>query len=467
MSARVLVVDDLLPNVKLLEARLTAEYFNVVTAFSGPEAISAATAHPPDIILLDVMMPGMDGFETCRRLKADPRTRHVPIVMVTALSDVEDRVRGLQAGADDFLTKPVNDVALYARIRSLVRLKMLADEWRLRQSTVAQLGAGEAPNPADESAEEARILIVDESATTVERVTKALAVDRHHVEVVRDAETGQARGARGDFDLIIISLLMKSGDGLRLCAALRSQEATRNVPILALVEDGDHDRLARALDLGVNDYLVRPLDRNELVARVRTQIRRRRFQDKLRAEYQRSMSLALTDPLTGLYNRRYAEGHLATLFEQARAADKPLGVLMIDIDRFKAVNDTHGHAVGDQVLRAVSNRLSRNLRAFDTVARWGGEEFVVIMPEADMKVALAVAERLRRKAASGPVVIQDGGLELTVTVSIGVAVTTPDIASLDELMRVADAAMYLAKRTGRNRIAGAEDLSARSIAANS
>src|SRR5687768_10867440 len=138
MSARVLVVDDLLPNVKLLEARLTAEYFNVTTAFSGPEALEAATSNPPDIVLLDVMMPGMDGFEVCRRLKADPRTRHVPVVMVTALSDVEDRIRGLEAGADDFLTKPVNDVALYARIRSLVRLKMLSDEWRLRQSTGAQ-----------------------------------------------------------------------------------------------------------------------------------------------------------------------------------------------------------------------------------------------------------------------------------------------------------------------------------------
>jgi two-component system, cell cycle response regulator len=312
MSARVLVVDDLLPNVKLLEARLTAEYFNVATAFSGPEALAAANANPPDIILLDVMMPGMDGFEVCRRLKSDPRMRHIPVVMVTALSDVEDRVRGLEAGADDFLTKPVNDVALYARIRSLVRLKMLADEWRLRQSTGAQLGISGANDLAAEKAEEAKILVVDDSTTGAERVMAALAVDRHVSEVVASGAEAIKKATETQYELIIVSLLMRESDGLRLCAAMRSQDATRHVPILALVEEGDHDRLARALDLGVNGYLVRPIDKNELIARVRTQIRRRRYQEQLRADYERSMSLALTDTLTGLYNRRYASSPLLT-----------------------------------------------------------------------------------------------------------------------------------------------------------
>jgi two-component system cell cycle response regulator len=467
MSARVLVVDDLLPNVKLLEARLTAEYFNVVTAFSGPEALATATASPPDIILLDVMMPGMDGFEVCRRLKADPRTRHIPVVMVTALSDVEDRVRGLEAGADDFLTKPVNDVALYARIRSLVRLKMLADEWRLRQSTGAQLGISGANDIAAEKAEEARILVVDDSATGADRVTAALAIDRHVSEVVTSAAEAVRKSAETQYELIIVSLMMRESDGLRLCAALRSQETTRQVPILALVEEGDHDRLARALDLGVNDYLVRPIDKNELVARVRTQIRRRRYQEQLRADYERSMSLALTDTLTGLYNRRYASRHLATEVEQSKRTGKPLGLLLIDIDHFKTINDTHGHAAGDEVLRAVANRLSRHLRGFDTVARWGGEEFVVVMPEATLEVARSVAERLRRKVASGPVTISGGGGDVIVTVSIGVAVTGDDVSTMDDLLRAADAAMYFAKRNGRNRVATIEDLTPRQIAANS
>ncbi len=467
MSARVLVVDDLLPNVKLLEARLTAEYFNVVTAFSGPEAIESATSNPPDIVLLDVMMPGMDGFEVCRRLKADPRTRHVPVVMVTALSDMEDRVRGLEAGADDFLTKPVNDVALFARIRSLVRLKLLADEWRLRMSTGAQFGMTDAADPADETAEEARILVVEESAPMAERIARALEVDRHTVEILGDGAAVLGRAAEANFDLIVVSLLMRHTDGLRLCAALRSQDKTRHVPILVLVEDGDHERLVRALDLGVNDYLVRPIDRNELIARVRIQVRRRRYQEKLRANYERSMSLALIDPVTGLYNRRYATSHLATQIEQAHAGRRSIGLLMVDIDNFKRINDTYGHVAGDEVLRAVANRLSSHVRGFDTVARWGGEEFVVIMPEATQEIANNVAERLRRKVAGGPIVLSDGTGEVLVTVSIGAAATGPVVDTADGLIRVADAAMYLAKRSGRNRVATADDLSPPSAAANS
>src|SRR6202012_5947144 len=140
MTARVLVVDDILSNVKLLEAKLSAEYFEVLTAFNGEQALARVAAELPDIVLLDVMMPGMDGFEVCRRIKADPRSAHIPVVMVTALDQPSDRVAGLEAGADDFLTKPVDDAALFARVRSLVRLKMMTDELRMRESTGQGMG---------------------------------------------------------------------------------------------------------------------------------------------------------------------------------------------------------------------------------------------------------------------------------------------------------------------------------------
>ena len=457
MTARVLVVDDLPPNVKLLEARLTAEYFNVVTAYSGLEAIKLAAENPPDIILLDVMMPGMDGFETCRRLKADSRTRDIPVVMVTALSDAEDRVRGLEAGADDFLTKPVNDVALYARIRSLVRLKMLADEWRLRQATNSQFEIVAQPTAEQEAVDEARVLVIEENASNIEKIRDALAIDRDVVEIATDPEQGLARLAATDFDLVVVSLLLRDADGLRLCARIRSHAQTRGLPSLALIEDGDHERLARALDIGVNDYLVRPIDRNEMLARARTQVRRRRYQDRLRAALEHNITLALTDSLTGLHNRRYLAKHLDSLFDVARAAGKRLATLMIDIDDFKHVNDAFGHAAGDEVLRAVANRLARNVRSFDTIARWGGEEFMVVMPDAGLDIATTVAERLRRKVAGAAIALNDSGKEISVTVSIGVSVMSGARDTVDDLLRRADEGLYAAKRGGRNRVEAVED----------
>ena len=140
MTARVLVVDDILANVRLLEAKLTAEYFDVITAMNGVDALEAVQRARPDIVLLDVMMPGIDGIEVCRRIKSNPATHHIPVIMVTALDQPEDRVKGLEAGADDFLTKPVNDVALFCRVKSLARLKMLTDELSARLESAGEMG---------------------------------------------------------------------------------------------------------------------------------------------------------------------------------------------------------------------------------------------------------------------------------------------------------------------------------------
>lgn len=459
MSARVLVVDDVLPNVKLLAAKLTREYFDVVTANSGPEALERIHAQHPDIVLLDVMMPGMDGFEVCEKIRADPATMHIPVVMVTALSDASDRVRGLEAGADDFLTKPVNDVALFARVRSLVRLKMMTDEWRLRESTSGQLGMLVATDSVHtQTAEAARVLVVEDSAIDLDKIVETVARDR---DIVTDTDTcagGLELALAEEFELIVISLTLMREDGLRLCSQLRSHEKTRQIPILLLADETDMDRIAKGLELGANDYLIKPIDRNELLARTRTQVRRKRYQDKLRANYEASLSMALTDSLTGLFNRRYLSAHLPRLLDRSGGNNKPVSALLFDIDHFKVVNDTWGHGVGDEVLKEVAQRTSRNLRNFDLVARLGGEEFVVIMPDTDGSQAMAVAERLRRRIAEEPFTVSAAVGKIDVTISIGVALAdwTLDAEgrpeSGDALLRRADTALYQAKRSGRNRV---------------
>jgi two-component system, cell cycle response regulator len=452
MSARVLVVDDVLPNVKLLAAKLTREYFDVITAFNGPEALERIKKEAPDIILLDVMMPGMDGFEVCARIRADPTTMHIPIVMITALSDAADRVRGLEAGADDFLTKPVNDIALFARVRSLVRLKMMMDEWRLRESTSGQFGIlDQTVTVKNETAANARVLVIEDSPIDLDKIAETLRRDTDSVVAADTSAKALELGMSEDFELIIVSLTLLHEDGLRLCSQLRSHERTRQAPILLIADEGDLSRVAKGLELGANDYLLKPIDRNELLARVRTQVRRKRYHEKLRHNYEQSLSMALTDSLTGVFNRRYVSAHLPRLMERSWESQKPVAILMFDIDHFKTVNDTYGHGVGDEVLREVANRTNRNLRNFDLVARYGGEEFIVVMPDTDREAAYAVAERLRRRVGEETFTVSTQAAEITVTISIGVAVVDGVGDTADAILKRADDALYQAKRSGRNR----------------
>jgi two-component system, cell cycle response regulator len=451
MSARILVVDDVLPNVKLLEAKLTAEYYQVIVARNGPEALERVTAEDPDLVLLDVMMPGMDGYEVCRRMKGDPRTAHIPVVMVTALSEANDRVRGLEAGADDFLTKPVNDIALFARVRSLVRLKMTMDELRHRNETSSSFGVTDEPANGVDEALGAKVLVVEDRAVSAERMAETLRPDCE-VTVLDSGELALDASRSGDWDLILISLGLKTCDPLRLCSQLRTLEETRQAPILVVGEDAQPEirRIARALDIGAHDYLLRPIDKNELKARARTQIRRKRYGDKLRQNYQMSLTLAVTDALTGLYNRRYLSTHLDNLAQRAAKGGKAVAVMMLDIDHFKRVNDTHGHGVGDEVLKEFAHRLSRGIRGIDLAARVGGEEFVVVMPDTDMAGGRHVADRVLADIASEP--FATAAASLPVSTSIGLTVSSGPDDTRDALLARADKALYAAKQAGRNRV---------------
>ena len=342
MTARVLVVDDIAANVKLLDARLQAEYFNVLTANNGPAAIDICARERVDVVLLDVMMPEMDGYEVCRRLKSDPKTQDVPVIMITALDQSGDKLLGLEAGADDFLTKPVDDVALITRVKNLARLKTLNDEMNLRAAAGEHIDlAGEAGCGPGADAPRNRVLLVDDNERTAERITQSIA-GTCAVEVTDDIAAAMLTLSEQDFDLVIVSLSLGQADGLRLCSHIRSLEHARHLPIIILVEPGDRTRLLRGLDMGVNDYIMRPVDLNELAARVRTQIKRKRYSDFLRNRLQESVELSLTDPLTGLHNRRYMQTQLNRMVSEATESGRQLAFLVADIDHFKRINDTYG-----------------------------------------------------------------------------------------------------------------------------
>lgn len=451
MTARILVVDDIEVNLRLLTAKLAAEYFEVSSADSGEAALAILAAQPVDLVLLDVMMPGLDGFEVCRRIKASPRLMHVPVVLITALDQPEDRLAGLDAGADDFLTKPVGDLALLSRVRSLTRLKRITDELRSRAETAMQLVGGEMEMLRQlATSANSRTVAYVEAAEEGRQIARRL---RTETELTVVSEPGALLQTAGAADVILIDLAATRNDPLRLISQLRSAEATRLLPILALAEAGDEAKAARALELGANDYVSRPIDRNELAARLRTQLRRKRYDEGLRQSLQQTIELAVTDPLTGLHNRRFFDIHLA----RAASAAESFAVALFDIDHFKRVNDGFGHDAGDAVLREFARRLKAAVRASDLACRFGGEEFAVLMPGADADTAAAVAERIRQAVCDAPFRVP--GEQLTVTVSAGVAVaagaaSTPE--PREALLKRADAALYEAKRAGRNRIGMAE-----------
>lgn len=448
MTARILIVDDVSANTRLLEAKLSAEYYQVASARNGFDALTMAQDWQPDLILLDVMMPGMDGFECCQRLKLDQRTLHIPVIMVTALGEPSERLRGLDVGADDFLTKPVDYATLMARVRNLIRLKRMLDEWLARSDTARALGLSAEPRTIP-SVAGARALVVDDWNLGAQVIQNALARDEIASDRACNLVEALARSSVIAFDLIVLSLALADQDPLRLAAALRAADATRDVPMVLIAEPEQRDRLLRGFDLGANDWLLLPVEENELRARARNQIRRKFYQDRLRADLGSALALAVIDPLTGLYNRRYLMRHLHDLL--AGPQTRELAVLMIDIDHFKGVNDDYGHAAGDRALRLVADTLRTNTRVFDSVARYGGEEFVVAMPSSGCADALAAAERLRSAVES--LTLEVGPAQCrTLTISVGIACTGDAPITPEALLRAADLALYEAKRGGRNRV---------------
>jgi two-component system cell cycle response regulator len=448
MTATVLVVDDLEPNIKLLEAKLLAEYYTVFTANNGTTALEILAQNKIDIVLLDVMMPGMDGFETCRQIKANPETTHIPVVMVTALSDIEDRVKGLEAGADEFLTKPINDTALLVRVKSLARMKTVIDELKLRNKINAELGATVVE--LKDNFSESKILLFDDDVIQAKNVKENLAEISQQVKILSNPTELDALGAFIP-DLVIISCQIDIVDPLRIAATLRSKPNFKNSVLMMLAEEENIPMVIKAIELGINDYFIYPVDKSELKARVKTQLRRKQYQDDLRAELEESVDLSTKDGLTGVFNRRYFDIHIKQMVDKSKESKKPICMMMLDMDHFKDVNDTYGHPAGDAVLKTLTSVLKSSFRVTDLIARYGGEEFIVLLNNVELEVCTQIAEKTRALIDTTAFNIPDHTEPLHKTTSIGV-VAYHEGETVEEFLNRVDKALYEAKETGRNKV---------------
>lgn len=464
MPGRILVVDDVATNRIILKVKLAAACYEVLQAEGGAEALDVARSEQPDVILLDMAMPDIPGLEVCRRLKADPATAAIPVIMITAYNDTGAKIDALQAGAEEFLSKPLDDMGLLARVRSLLRAKDIAEELSLREGTCQALGFAEEHGTF---AEQGRIALVASDLQTGLAWRNALEGRVHdRIDVLDRADALRQADRDTAHDLYVVSASLDgAGDGLMLLSELRANAATRHAAILMVLPRNARGPASMALDLGASDLLSMPLDPEELALRIKTQMSRKKQSDKLRRRVQDGLQLAVTDPLTGLYNRRYAMSHLARVTERAEETGRPFAAMIVDLDRFKRVNDRFGHAAGDRVLRTVAERLSANLRSVDLIARIGGEEFLVVMPEIETEAACRAAERLCRAVQASPVLVnpeskQERAASVLQTVSIGLAMGGSDPSDparraadpVADLLERADRALYIAKSSGRNMV---------------
>ncbi|WP_208348452.1 diguanylate cyclase [Pseudaestuariivita rosea] len=454
MPGRILIVDDVATNRIVMQVKLEAARYQVLVASSGEDAISAAQNERPDLVLVDTKLPDMTGRMLCKALKENTKTAQIPIIVITSDDDVREKMGALEAGAEEFLCKPIDDMTLLARVRSLLRARDAAEELRLRDGTSRALGFAEDETGFIAPAKVALIAADDTTAKAWQNGLKDKLRDK--VEILdKDRALDQDSPQKAPDVFVISAHLSTPQEGLRLLTDLRSRAATRHSSILIVLPSDAGYLSAIALDLGANDLINDDFESMELALRLRTQIKHKRHSDRLRAKVRDGLQAAVTDPLTGLYNRRYAMPHLTRIAERAQSSEKPFAVMLLDLDYFKSINDRYGHAAGDDVLIDVAKCLQENLRAVDLIARIGGEEFLIAMPDTSLQAAKGAAKRLCRVIHEMPIRVTGYTEPLHVSVSIGVAMGgqggQPEKTVQDTLQN-ADKALYEAKSDGRNQV---------------
>lgn len=461
MGGRVLLIGGVAAARIVLRARLTAACYEVTSAAEGAAGRRHARGAPPDAIVVDADLPDMALPDLLRSLRATPALAHAPI-LVTCADPPALACEAIAAGADDVLPRSA-EILLTARLRNLMRHRATLADLSDSAAPVQALGLAEAPAPFASSG---RIALVPaegpgrlEAMRRLRRDLSGLMADALTIVSPATALQGTDDDEGGEgADIFLIdagSLPGEAERALRLMSELRSRGAGRHAAFCLMRSPASAAEDAVAFDLGAADLVDATVGPHELALRLARVLARKRAADRLRASVRDGLRLAVTDALTGLGNRRFAFGRLAAMAEAASRTGAPLAAMVIDLDRFKRVNDQHGHAAGDAVLVEVARRLAANVRPGDLLARIGGEEFLVALPDTGLATARRIAERLRGAIEEQPVALPDGSM-LPVTASIGLAVDDrpqPGLgAGVQGLLDRADRALFGAKAGGRNKV---------------
>ena len=451
--AKVLIVDDEPKNIKLLSAQMPPSEFNIISAHGGIEAMQKINDQHPDLILLDIMMPDMDGYEVTRRVKANPATKEIPIILITALDSKDDKVKGLEAGAEEFLTKPVNMAELRTRINSMLRLRQYRDQLKQRIQSEQNFTSSQKPRVAEQEPQDRPcVLLVEDNEKDINIIRCFMQAQPYELIVCRDGEEAIMMARKGAIDLILLDIMLPGMDGFDVCRNLKESDETKHIQVVVITFLTDLESKIKGVEMGADDYLIKPIDKRELAARIKVLLQKKAYLDRLHSHYEMALTSAIKDAPTGLYNHVYFKQFLELEVKRAIRQEYTTALIMIDIDDFKRFNDTYGHLTGDRVLNAIARVIKDNVRETDLPARYGGEEFAIVLPYSDSTGAETVAARIKRDVQLIDFPCEPADKPSKITVSIGVAQCPLNADTADKLIQRADEMLYQAKNEGKDRI---------------
>jgi two-component system cell cycle response regulator len=460
VQGTILILDGVATNRIMLKVQLSSAYYHVVQTEGLDGLLSLVRRSRPDLIVTAMTLPDGDATTIRELLSVDETLRAIPIIAVTRENDRNSRLRALASGIDDVLSHPLGDRILQARIRSLISMRNSTEDLSLRDNTSRALGFAE---PVEGFIAPAQIaLVTREAKTGTLWRTRLNSLVSHHLRPYRLNEIGDLVSRSHPADVIVIEVSQDPDDpGLRLLADLRSRDNTRHAALIAVPNIAAHHLAADALDRGAHDTMPLGFCAHELALRLSIQLQRKAQSDKLRETVRNGLRAAVKDPMTGLYNRRYAMPYLAKIARLAEETNKSFAVMLVDLDHFKQINDRFGHPAGDAVLTETAARLQALMRPGDLIARVGGEEFMIVMQNTNRTAATTAAEQLCNAINSTPFYLSGLKDPINVTTSIGVVVgpslhDNTRYCERDQrtqaLIGQADRALYESKGAGRNQV---------------
>lgn len=443
MPGRILVADSTVNNRIALNAVLNSEYFEGICVDDAKSVSRAVLKHQPDIILMATHLGREDGYLIAKKIKLNAFSAHIPVILYTSAAQQVDWDKALVNLVDDVQIYPQNEANLISRLRLLYRQKVELDSLKTHANAADQFGFND-------------ITVEFPSQRLVKSKVAIVNHRTNQSDFNLDQSIGNSYALSSDCkptnihkntDLIV---LQSAEAQCRLVSDFQEDPRTKNIPILGLVDNSAQTQLKRLYELGAQECIFSTAPTPQINTRIQSLIATNQHKSELRKLLNERVKEAYFDPLTGLYNRRHAQQYLSKCFQQSQKGQNNLVALMLDIDNFKAVNDTLGHIGGDAVLQQSAKRLSGNLRRVDMVARMGGEEFLVLLPNTTMKRGLEIAERLRRLIAEKPFKTNSEDRTQNITISIGIAQRSTRHKFASDLINSADQALYKAKERGRN-----------------